>query len=101
MTGLRNTLRSVTTSAGSPHFAATSDRVTPSSMILVPQRIEAKAGEAARRPRTTIATPCFMFRTIGRFALTGNERAHAATRSRRARCDDEVQRTFSPVQGTH
>src|SRR5690242_16057981 len=75
MTGRRNTLRCVTTSSGSPHFAATSARLTPSPTSLVPQRmVSAQADDVASRPTSRRATLRFMGFTIGRIPLTGNER---------------------------
>ena len=62
MTGRRNTLRSVMTSSGSPHLAATSERVLPSVMSLLPQRMVANAGEAASSPRTAMTAARFMVR---------------------------------------
>src|SRR4029453_5522290 len=82
MTGRRNTLRMLTTSSGSPHLAATSERVMPSAMIFVPQRIvSAKAGAVASKPRATMAALTFMGSKIGRFRLTGNERLRARRHS--------------------
>src|SRR5690242_3594801 len=66
----------VTTSVGSPHLAATSDRVDPSTTSLVPQRNpSARAGVAAHRPSTRRAAARCMVPTIGRSGLTGNEQS--------------------------
>src|SRR4051812_43255435 len=73
ITGRRNTLRWVTTSSGSPHLAATSERVLPSLMSLVPHRMEANDGPVNSRASPRIAAPRFMAETIGPSALTGNE----------------------------
>src|SRR4051812_42485462 len=97
MTGRWNTLRCVTTSSGSPHFAATSERVTPSTTSLVPQRIvSAQAEDVASRPTSKMVTLRFMGFTIGPISLTGNERHPRVGRLLR-----KVRRTFCPLRGTH
>src|SRR4029079_18939016 len=99
-TGRRKMLRSFTTSVGSPHLEATSERVAPSVMTLVPQRKpSATAVDATSSPTAIAANARFMGPTIGPSCLTDNEQVGVP--ARQPADSSSAERAFWPGYGTH